>query len=254
MRNSPSADRPERRGTHHECTSRYRSRYPARIGFVFHEISRASSAAFTALAGPRLALILISLSCRGTEAGASVCRFFSVSIANSRRKFVLLESSAISRRPLFLRIFRFFDDPARRLPPPYRRSENHSPLLETLKSAHREPETNAERHMRIHGYLFRRTLSLRRSIRVRFETKRHHRFRTVLLLSRYFSSLKRGRSTSAGSSGPCVPARGAHRAKFRRTLARAATVTCIRPADRSLDQSARANRESSRSGIETRRH
>lgn len=60
-----------------------------------------ASAARAQLGRPRVArdpLILISLSRDGAEIRASVCKFFlCVSIANSRRKFVLLESR---RRPL----------------------------------------------------------------------------------------------------------------------------------------------------------
>lgn len=84
--------------------------FRARIGFVFFGIER-HARLFGGLLGPRgpsVSLILISLSSHGAMARASVCKFFSVSIANSRRKFVLLESSAISTT-LVSTYSRFFD-------------------------------------------------------------------------------------------------------------------------------------------------
>lgn len=72
---------------------------PAGIGFVLLPRDRTTRATPRPWRTLRVPLILISLSGAAApeQAGASVCKFFFffVSIANSRGKFVLLESSAI---------------------------------------------------------------------------------------------------------------------------------------------------------------
>lgn len=175
-------------------------------------------------------MILISLSCRGAKARESVCKFFFVSIANSRRKFVLLESPAISTT-LVSTYSRFFDR-VFCLSSSYRKRRS-------LRDCSKHLNPIVESKVSFRGRLIEMPL-LSRVSKTLFHTGGPHNWHHGHALPFFYIFTKvtyQDIHRKLFRIKPYVSVRGAHRAKFRRTLARAAHVTCISLVDRILDQS-----------------